>query len=189
MPTSKRQLSREDWAGEALQVLAEGGVAAVAVEPIAVRLGTTKGSFYWHFADRGALVTAALALWEERGTEAVITELQTLSDPAERLRKLFDQVFRAGPMAHVDLALMSEASDPRVADALARVTTRRVNYLTELFAELGHPPADARDRALLGYTTFVGLIHSLRASGGQLLDDQGARDAYLEFLFGVLLRA
>jgi Bacterial regulatory proteins, tetR family len=32
----------------ALAAIAKGGLAAVAVEPLAARLGATKGSFYWH---------------------------------------------------------------------------------------------------------------------------------------------
>ena len=43
------RLSAEDWAQAALDLIAEQGVAAVAVEPLARRLGVTKGSFYWHF--------------------------------------------------------------------------------------------------------------------------------------------
>ncbi|MEH6751885.1 MAG: TetR family transcriptional regulator, partial [Paracoccaceae bacterium] len=34
-----------------LAALAEAGPVALKAEPMARRLGTTKGSFYWHFAD------------------------------------------------------------------------------------------------------------------------------------------
>jgi len=47
----------------ALEQIAEQGVLAVAVEPLARRLGVTKGSFYWIFPSREALLVAAL----ERG--------------------------------------------------------------------------------------------------------------------------
>ena len=40
----------------AFRALARGGVEAIAVEPIAAELGTTKGSFYWHFKNRDSLV-------------------------------------------------------------------------------------------------------------------------------------
>ena len=56
----KSRLSADDWALAALDVIAEQGLAAVAVEPLARRLGVTKGSFYWHFPSREALLVAAL---------------------------------------------------------------------------------------------------------------------------------
>ena len=37
-------LTREEWIGAALAAVERGGVAAVAVEPIARSLGVTKGS-------------------------------------------------------------------------------------------------------------------------------------------------
>ena len=44
-----------DWVRGAFRVLLREGIAGVRIEPLAVTLGVTKGSFYWHFADRGAL--------------------------------------------------------------------------------------------------------------------------------------
>jgi hypothetical protein len=38
------RLSRERWIAGALKVIGESGLEAVAVEPLAVRLGVTKGS-------------------------------------------------------------------------------------------------------------------------------------------------
>src|SRR4051794_41644168 len=70
MVNGKREsLTGSDWTEAALEALARGGLTAVAVEPIAKSLGATKGSFYWHFADRNALLESALELWERRGTQ------------------------------------------------------------------------------------------------------------------------
>jgi AcrR family transcriptional regulator len=192
-----RRLGRDDWAEAALAALAEGGLAAVAVEPLAARLGATKGSFYWHFANRSALQEAAVLRWEERHTEAVIASLAGLPDPAERLRRLFDTVFRTGETGAdggeaggdgdtsyaAELALLADAEHPLVAPVLARVTARRIGWMTANFAELGCGPAEARHRAVLAYTAFIGLIQARRASGGTLLADGGERGAYLDFLY------
>jgi AcrR family transcriptional regulator len=67
------RLSAEDWAVAALDVIAETGLASVAVEPLAKRLGVTKGSFYWHFPSREALLIAALERWEKTEQETVPT--------------------------------------------------------------------------------------------------------------------
>ncbi len=61
-----QQLGREDWIAAGLEVLASQGWAALRVEPVARRLGVSKGSFYWHFPDRAAWLQAVLDLWEHR---------------------------------------------------------------------------------------------------------------------------
>src|SRR5919198_3887166 len=89
----RRRLTRDDWADAALAAIADGGLAAVAVEPLAARLRTTKGSFYWHFANREALLEAALARWEDQTTTAVIGEIvNATDDPAGQLRRLIIRV-------------------------------------------------------------------------------------------------
>src|SRR5690606_41191321 len=70
------RLRAEDWAVAALDVIAEQGLAAVAVEPLARRLGVTKGSFYWHFPSREALLVAALERWEAMEQETVFGQLE-----------------------------------------------------------------------------------------------------------------
>ena len=48
------------WIEAAFDALADGGIEAVRVDPLAKRLGVTRGSFYWHFTDRAALHQAML---------------------------------------------------------------------------------------------------------------------------------
>jgi AcrR family transcriptional regulator len=47
---------RSRWIDAGLDALAMGGPGAVRIEPLAQALGVTKGGFYWHFDDRGALL-------------------------------------------------------------------------------------------------------------------------------------
>ena len=60
------RLDAEAWIAAAFDALAEGGIDAVRVEPLAKALGITKGSFYWHFADRRALLDAMLTVLGRR---------------------------------------------------------------------------------------------------------------------------
>ena len=62
MPTSR--LSAQDWVAAALSALTRGGVSAVRIDVLARELEITRGSFYWHFKDRDALLTAVLEEWE-----------------------------------------------------------------------------------------------------------------------------
>ncbi|MFD6069602.1 TetR/AcrR family transcriptional regulator [Amycolatopsis lurida] len=144
----KRKLAREDWADAALEALCDGGVAAIAVEPLAAKLGTTKGSFYWHFANRDALVEAAVRRWVEHDTEALITLLDGISDPERRLRELFELVFSGKDDERAELTLLAHAGDPVIGPLLADVTARRVDFIVRCFREMGRPETEARHRGL-----------------------------------------
>ncbi len=161
----RESLTAANWAEAALEALANGGVAAVAVEPIAKSLGATKGSFYWHFSDRNALLAAALDLWERRDTELVIASVDSSQDAATRLRGLLTLAFSSAAQQGappqldaraIELALQASAPHPLVAPVLSRVTTRRLDFLATLFTEVGLSRARARDQALLAYTAFLG---------------------------------
>jgi len=150
-----RRLTADDWAAAALEMIGERGVGGVAVEPLAVRLGATKGSFYWHFANRDALIEAALALWERDRTEAVIAAMDAEPDPARRLHRLFAAV-SSGRGDAVEANLLAAGDHPAVAPVMRRVVDRRLAYVAEIFRRLGWDAKEARRRSLFAYTAFAG---------------------------------
>jgi len=86
------RLDAAAWIAAAFDALADGGIDAVRVEPLAKALGITKGSFYWHFADRRALLDAMLRHFEDPALggffftsddhEALIHRSKSFSDDA-----------------------------------------------------------------------------------------------------------
>jgi AcrR family transcriptional regulator len=184
---ARTRLSREDWAEAALEAIAEGGLAAVAVVPLAERLGATKGSFYWHFPNREALIEAALAAWEQTTTSAVIAEIEAASqDPRQQLRLLFKRVTELAARDRIELALLATADHLTVRPVLDRVTRRRIDFTAELFHRLGFPPADAKRRALLAYSTYLGYAQLLHATPHLLPRTPAARHAYLNDVLAAL---
>jgi AcrR family transcriptional regulator len=180
-----KRLSKDDWTAAALAALAEGGLSAVAIEPLATRLGTTKGSAYWHFPNREALLRATLERWEREHTEAVIELVESAAgdEPGARLRVLFGAVLDAtgaDTAARVELALQASADDPLVAAALRRVTERRLGYLATLFGRLGFTPAQARRRAVLAHSIYLGQAQLIRSSPELLPQSTAARRAQLD---------
>lgn len=155
---TKPRLTREDWANAALRAIAREGLRAVAVEPMAKRLGVTKGSFYWHFKTRADLIQAAVELWEELGDRAIAKHLESFQEPRERLRALFMAAFES-KNAHALLHhLASSQSSPIIQPVIRRVTLRRVASLTEMYAQCGLSEEQAKHRALLAYATYVGMF-------------------------------
>jgi AcrR family transcriptional regulator len=150
------KLSREAWADAALEAIGRGGVAAVAVEPIASALGVTKGSFYWHFRDRRELLDAALARWEQRATADIIEQLTPIDDPVARLRRLFVIAFGEGLEEEIEDAIFGALTDATVAEVVGRVNETRLGFLVECFKELGFSPTAAKHRARIAYAALLG---------------------------------
>ncbi len=182
--TTTNRFGADDWAKAALDAIAAAGVEHVTVEGLGRRLGVTKGSFYWHFANRQALITSALDLWERRATVDVIEQLRGIVDPVVRLRALLTTSL--GDVVHgpLDAALLVAVNDRVVGSVVRRVTRRRVEFLERLFVDMGFSPAEARTRARIAYSTYVGHFHVSRALDDGNLD--GSLDAYIDQLVASL---
>lgn len=155
---AKLQTPRDAWVEVAMQALAAGGPEAIRVEVLAKQLGVSKGGFYWHFDDRGALIEETLDAWEQSGTEQVIATVEGgPGDAREKLRRLFEMAPAAKGLFAVELALRDWGRRDRgVAERLQRVDARRLTFLRSLFAEFCPDPDDVAARAILAYSLFVG---------------------------------
>jgi AcrR family transcriptional regulator len=184
--TEKARLSAEDWALAALDVIAETGLASVAVEPLAKRLGVTKGSFYWHFPSRDALLVAALERWEAMEQEAVFGKLEAVSDPRARLRDLFLLVAHELKPHIIYSELLKALDHPAVQPVLQRVSQRRLDYLSASLRQAGLPRLDAINRARLAYAAYVGFLQlSLQLGQPRLHHDEF--EAYVSHVMATLI--
>jgi len=178
--SGRRRLTRDDWITAALAAIADGGLAAVGVEPLAARLGATKGSFYWHFQNRDALLEAAIGRWEKETTTDVAAQVTAARDaPASQFRRLVVSVIERAEQDRVGPALLASATHPAVAPALERVTATRLGLIATVLQRLGFPPADARRRALLAYSAYLGHGQLAHSTPHVLPAAQAGRRAYL----------
>lgn len=154
------RLNREAWIEAALAALAAAGIDAVRVEPLAKRLGVTKGGFYWHFRDRADLLAAILAHWQ-RGRMAAIDE-HAAAEPggaAQALERLLDKyIGHRNPRGLIlELAIRQWArQDAEAARVVAAVDAYRLERVAALYRELGLDAETARSRAYLFYAYVFG---------------------------------
>ena len=180
------RLSAEDWAQAALGMIAEQGVTAVAVEPLARRLGVTKGSFYWHFPSRDALLQAALERWEAFEQETVFGTLEAVDDPRERLRALFRVVAHEVTPHIIYSELLKALDHPAVQPVIDRISQRRQEYLVAMFRQAGLQRTDATHRARLTYAAYVGFLQlNMQLQQSKLQHDEF--DAYVEHVMSTLI--
>lgn len=164
-----RKLSRSEWIAGSFEALVDGGIDALRVEPLAKRLGVTKGSFYHHFENRRALHLAMLDEWERRGTSEIIDAVEGPVEGAatERLRALAHLTMRIDPASDaIENGIRAwAATDEVVAEAAARVDEQRIGYVVGLLRETGMAPALAKRRARLLYRVLIGEFMWRNAGG------------------------
>jgi AcrR family transcriptional regulator len=150
-------LTASDWAEAALQLIAEKGLAALTISALAARLGVTKGSFYWHFTGRDALVAAALGRWEQSVSD-IIRSLDAIPDPRRRLELILDAASQPPRSRSLYAALAEAAEDPVVRTVLQRVASARIDYLEQCYRSLGLARPLARATAVFAYAAYRGLL-------------------------------
>jgi AcrR family transcriptional regulator len=182
----RSRLSAADWEIAALDLLAEQGVAAVAVEPLARRLGVTKGSFYWHFASRDELLEATLRRWEEADADTLTGQVEQIADPRERLIELFRRTSREMRSHVIYSALLKALDHPAVRPVMQRLSQRRIQYLALAFKAVGLNRRDALDRARLAYSAYAGFLQlSLQLRTPRL--DAEEFEAYVQHVVDTLI--
>ncbi|MCZ8312903.1 MAG: TetR/AcrR family transcriptional regulator [Magnetospirillum sp.] len=171
-PAGAKRLDSAAWVAAAFEALAAEGIGGVRVERLAATLGVTKGSFYWHFKDREALVVALLERWAAGRIAAIAEQTRDYgSEGAARkaLLALLD-IYARTPNRKglaVELAIRGLAPGHAAAKrAVARVDAARLAKVGALFAKLGKTPAEADARALLFYAFLFG--QSLMGGGKRL---------------------
>lgn len=170
-------LTRRDWVLGALDIATERGFDGIAIEPLAQRLGVTKGSFYWHFENRKALLEALLETWEQVGTEVIIREVEDeAGSPIERLHRLALRTTSPTRYDRFDGVIREAAArDPEIHRVIARIDERRLSYVESLLTTTGLSPSLAKARAHVFYRVLIGEF-LWRSAGGRPLTQAAITD-------------
>ncbi len=139
--------SREDWIDSAWAALGESGIEGVRVERLARRLGVTKGSFYWHFKDRQALIAALLDRWFGLREESRPDFPRRAADPAERLWRVIERGITRGTRGQAAALRLWAQRHPEIATRIAEEDARRRHFFIEQFRALGFMDGEAAVRA------------------------------------------
>ena len=137
------RLEKKDWMRAARLALLEGGPSAVRVETLARKLRVSKGSFYWHFQNREALLEALLREWEEE--KGVLLDLLAERYSYQALADFFTELERRVVLSErgewpSDAAIFAWAAvSPKVARRANKEEETRIRLLKKLFgqSELG----------------------------------------------------
>jgi AcrR family transcriptional regulator len=155
-PARTSSLHPDNWLRAAQNRLSEHGIESVRVEVLARDLGVSKGSFYWHFRDRGELLDKLLARWEdgeigwlnaEAGTGGAARWANFIARTADPERMRLDVAIRNWARA-----------DERVAARLASVEKRKTHLIAEVLREIGFMPHAADSASELVWLICLGWL-------------------------------
>ncbi|MFB8344622.1 TetR/AcrR family transcriptional regulator [Brucella cytisi] len=152
------RLTRADWLSAALELLVESGIDAVRITRLAERVGVTRGSFYWHFADRGELLAAMIEVWAQLNTASIIHAATTPGTIEDRVLALFmcwlnPELFDP----ELDFAVRDWArGDAKLQVVIAAADQQRMEAMIAMFSDHGFPEREAIIRARNFYYTQMG---------------------------------
>jgi AcrR family transcriptional regulator len=162
------RLRAQDWVDAGLVDLAHKGFTALKADSLAKRLGVSRGSFYWHFADVGAFHDAVLQRWRQIAMEEVITAVE--GSAGDRMSALLKRVLQAE--SKLEIAVRTWAVGNEQAKRAVQVIDRgRLDYVRGLLVAAGMPKRNAEARARILYWAYLGY-----ALSGQKLEAGALQD-------------
>lgn len=174
MPT--RKVTKDEWIKGSFCALKEAGEGAIAVEPLARRLGVSKGSFYWHFSNLADLKAQMIGHWETAATQNVIAEVDGLkANPLAQLERLLNIAISdrdapyGGPTTEAAIRVWA-THDKSVAATCDRVEEARQAYLEHIICASGLGAKDAKDWARLVLFAYQGSAYASAEARRNLVD-------------------
>jgi len=153
-------LNKSDWVDAATAILVDENVRGIRLDVLCKKLGVTKGSFYWHFAGRPALLKAILEQWHSRMTTNVISRLGADGGkPMDRLRSLIalPRATRSPAFGRIEQSIRDwSRRDKQAFKAVEEVDRIRLDYIADLFTQQGIAPDVAARRAYFAYALLMG---------------------------------
>lgn len=149
------RLSPHEWVQTGLNVLVKHGIDAVNIIRLANELGVSRGSFYWHFKDRDALLVALLETWRERNTGVMVDVLRNPHSLADGILDLFSvwvDHSKFDPLLDQAVRDWARRSD-YVHEVVSGEDDNRVAVIASFFQDQGFDNTDAFVRARVIYFT------------------------------------
>lgn len=159
MVAKTSRISKETWLATGLDLLKTEGPVALTIERLCKALDRSKGSFYFHFGAVDPFKVALLDYWEKQHTQAVEAYADQQADAAARRLAVPEVAARLDDGVERAIRVWAH-SEPAARALIARVDSRRIDYVAQLIAEADALPfAAARDLASIEYAAFLGFQH------------------------------
>ena len=153
-----RRLRQSDWIDASISMLLQEGVDAVQVTRLAKYLGVSRGSFYWHFEDRQALLDAMIVVWHDQNSGALTHALDKASSLSEGVLAFFTlwvDSTRFSPTLEQSVRDWARL-DKNIMATVNKEDSARISQLAALFEKFNFTSDEASVRARVLYYAQIG---------------------------------
>lgn len=152
------RLAKPDWTEAAIATLIDQGIDAVQITRLAKALGVSRGSFYWHFEDRQALLTCMIEYWQSANGTSVKNAMTEVPSLSEGVLAFFSLWIEQTPFsAQLEQAVRDWARlDNRIAIAVRSEDNARIETISQCYARFGFKQKEALVRARVLYFAQIG---------------------------------
>jgi AcrR family transcriptional regulator len=175
-----------------ISTILEKGIDAVRIDDVVAQVGVTKGSLYWHFADRETLIREALLEHVRRLNEEIVASMTSAVEDAvnsdDYMARIapaivnpFDPVIAAARRQRVSL-LVQTIGDPVYGEIMADVQSRSLEVFVEV---LRGAQAKGFLRSDLDPVAVATALHAINF-GSILIDVVGDRGPTPEAWWGLM---
>ncbi len=173
------RLSVTDWIQAGFAILADDGPNALRVDRLCERLGVTKGSFYWHFADLAAYRDALVDAWGSlQDQDRQRFENSPDVEPRERLRFMMQAVMNPQQWALERAMRVWALTDEAAAANVRKSDVRVLRAVYQAFLDAGFESEDAKVRSAAFFGAGMGMLHGSKPSDAPV----ELRERFLDFV-------
>ncbi len=139
-----------------LQSIRQSQHARLTIETLCTEANRTKGSFYFHFTNMEAFLTALAEHWFETFTLDLIRQSEKRPTPRQRLDLLNTLAVQLDPQIEQGMRRLA-ARETSIRTICRKVDETRLAYLTKLYLDSGKfDPRDATALATIEYAAMIG---------------------------------
>lgn len=151
-----KKIERDDWFATGLEILKKDGFLKITIDNLCDALKVTKGSFYHHFKNADAYIDAFMKYWVEKNTGSLITQIDKVKPPHEKIEKLNRLVLQRSHKSEQVIRGWSFSNEV-VRKYVAEVDETRIEYTANLKILCGEQADVARHLAMLEYACLIGI--------------------------------
>ena len=154
----RNQLQRFDWLLKALEIFVAEGIEAVRITRLADDLDVTRGSFYWHFANREDLISSLVDYWRDKNTSAIVASVGEASSLTDGIFRFFDTCIDKDQFdPRLDLAIREWARrSESIRLQVDAADSKRVQAISDFFTRFDYSMPEAFIRARVIYYAQIG---------------------------------